>query len=93
MKQQSFVLASVGTAVLASLCCIGPLIAVFLGAGMFAAAATFEAARPYFLVLTAGLLAGGFFLTYRRSERACREGSCQSRTPSGFRKTLQAFIG
>lgn len=67
-------------AIAASLCCIGPLVAVLLGLGAFGAAATFESLRPYLIGLTALLLAVAFYLIYRR--RRCEDGSCEMRSPS-----------
>lgn len=77
MENKSFTAWSVITAGLASLCCIGPLVAVGLGLGAFGGAAFFESVRPYLLVVTAGLLGAGFYLTYRKKpEEKCEEGVC-----------------
>ena len=77
MKDKSLTLASILAAGLASLCCIGPLVAAGLGIGSFATAASFEELRPYLLGLTALLLAGAFYLSYRnRTESECADGSC-----------------
>jgi mercuric ion transport protein len=51
-------------AFLASLCCIGPLVFVTLGVGA-GLASTFEPLRPIFGVVTAMLLAVGFYVVYR----------------------------
>ena len=78
MKDKSLTLASILAAGLASLCCIGPPVAVGLvGMGSFAAAASFEELRPYLLGLTALLLVGAFYLSYRKTtETECADGSC-----------------
>ncbi len=77
MENKSFTAWSVITAGLASLCCIGPLVAVGLGLGAFGGAAFFESVRPYLLVVTAGLLGAAFYLTYRKKpEEKCEEGVC-----------------
>ena len=77
MENKSLTVVSVITADLASLCCIGPLVAVGLGLGAFGAAAFFESVRPYLLVVTAGLLGAAFYLTYRKKpEEKCEEGVC-----------------
>ncbi|MCA1613619.1 MAG: cation transporter [Acidobacteria bacterium] len=65
------VLAAVG----ASLCCIGPLISVILGLGIFGAAAAFESARPYLLGAAALFLAYGFYRVYFRRPATCEPGS------------------
>ncbi len=77
MENKSLTVVSVITAGLASLCCIGPLVAVGLGLGAFGAAAFFESVRPYLLVVTAGLLGVAFYLTYRKKpEEKCADGVC-----------------
>lgn len=75
-------------AVAASLCCIGPLIAVAISLGTFSAAAAFEALRPYLIGLTALLLAGAFYLTYRKRAVTCEGGACQVRGSSRASKIL-----
>jgi mercuric ion transport protein len=59
---------SVLSAITASLCCIGPLVAVIVGASSFAAAGLFAQWRPLFLVITALMLAMAWYLTYRHPE-------------------------
>ena len=77
MENKSLTVVSVITAGLASLCCIGPLVAVGLGLGAFGAAAFFESVRPYLLAVTAGLLGAAFYLTYRKKpEENCADGVC-----------------
>ncbi len=77
MENKSLTIVSVIAAGFASLCCIGPLMAVGLGLGAFGAAAFFESVRPYLLVVTAGFLGAGFYLTYRKKpEEKCGEGVC-----------------
>lgn len=77
MKDKSLTFASIIAAGVASLCCIGPLVAVGLGVGTFGASALFESLRPYLLGLTALLLAGAFYLSYRKVPDAeCADGSC-----------------
>lgn len=77
MKDKTFAFGSVVAAFLASLCCLGPLLlgSVGLGAAM---TATFAPLRPYFLVLSAVLLAGGFYLVYRKPRTApvCEGETC-----------------
>lgn len=72
---------SVLAAITASLCCVGPLVAVALGAGGFAASALFEKWRPVFLGVTFALLALAWFLTYRKPKAACEEGSACATNP------------
>src|SRR5713101_5892415 len=75
LLQKSTLGGSLLAAFTASLCCIGPLLAVALGAGGFAASAFFTKWRPVFLVVTFALLALAWYLTYRKPKANCEEGS------------------
>jgi len=77
MKTKVVLGGSILSALAASLCCLGPLLAVVLGLGSFRLATAFEALRPYLLGVTGLLLVGAFYLTYRKLEGQCAEGSCQ----------------
>lgn len=80
---------SVLAAITASLCCIGPLVAVLLGASGFAASAVFEKWRPVFLGVTFSLLALAWYLTYRKPKAACAEGSaCATKPVSKWNKVI-----
>lgn len=73
-------------AVIASACCIGPLILAALGLGSVGLAATFGPLRPWFLGLTAVLLSLGAYHAYRPlPPGSCSpDGKCDrppSRTP------------
>ncbi|MCL4786444.1 MAG: cation transporter [Verrucomicrobia bacterium] len=79
-------------AITASLCCIGPLVAVALGAGGFAASAVFEKWRSVFLGVTFVLLALAWYLTYRKPKAACEEGSaCATKPVSKWNKVVLWF--
>ena len=79
-------------AVIASLCCIGPLLAVAFGLGGFAASAVFEKWRPVFLGVTFALLALAWYLTYRKPKAACAEGSvCATKPVSKWNKVALWF--
>src|SRR5579875_1214121 len=78
---------TLGGAVLAALaassCCIGPLILAALGIGGAGAFAVIGAYRPYILGVTAVLLAGGFYLTYRKPRASAVGGdACGCEQPS-----------
>ncbi len=77
MKDKTFAFGSVVAAFLASLCCLGPLLLGSIGLGA-AMAATFAPLRPYFLALSAVLLAAGFYLVYHkpRTAPACEGETC-----------------
>ncbi len=79
-------------AITASLCCIGPLVAVALGASGFAASSMFEKWRPVFLGLTFALLPLAWYLTYRKPKAACEEGSaCATKSVSKWNKVVLWF--
>src|SRR5437867_12683077 len=89
MKEKPVILASIGAAIAASLCCIGPLVAVVLGLGAFGAASVFETLRPYLLGITFALLAGAFNLVYRTAKAGdCAEGECSVKSPSRYTKAM-----
>lgn len=70
---------SVVSALLASACCIGPVLFAVLGVSGAAAAAAhkLEPFRPYLLVLTFGLLGYAFYATYRTPPADCGpDGTC-----------------
>ena len=88
MKDKVILSGSLTTAIAASLCCLGPILAIALGLGSFRFATAFEALSPYLLGLTALLLAGAFYLTYRKQEVACGDGGCQMQAASRASKLL-----
>jgi len=80
-------LGSVGAAVAASACCIGPVVFSLLGAGALSAASTrLEPYRPWFIGMTVALLGGAFYAAYRPvpSDATCEDGTC---TPASRRTT------
>jgi copper chaperone CopZ len=77
---QKTTLSSVGSitaAITASLCCIGPAVLAALGASSLGAFAAFEKFRPFFIGLTVVLLGLAFYLTYRKRQVVCEDGSCK----------------
>src|SRR5207245_939372 len=71
---------SVVSGILASACCIGPLVLGLMGISGAAFARRFEPFRPYLLVVTYALLGGAFYLTYR-PPAACGPGeACATKT-------------
>lgn len=89
-KEQWLVVGGVSSAILASLCCLGPLLALGLGVGGLAAASQFEAVRPYFMAATIGLFAVAWYLIYRRPRAACATTEC-ARVPTAGKGTKIAF--
>ncbi len=75
MKAQGVTLVgSVIGGILASVCCIGPLVFALLGISGAAFAQRFEPLRPYFLVATYALLGGAFYSSYRPTQTECGPG-------------------
>jgi len=75
--QRAGLLASTGAAIAASICCIGPVLAAFLGLTSLAGLARYERYRPAFVGVTVALLAGAFYLTYRtRCEPRAPDSAC-----------------
>jgi mercuric ion transport protein len=88
MEKQTLVsVGGVTAAVIASLCCIGPVLVVFLGVGSIAAFSAFEIYRPYLIGLTVALIGLAFYLTYRKREVKCEDGTCKIESASKWAKT------
>jgi len=64
-------------AVLASSCCIGPLVLVTLGVSgaWIGSLSALEPYKYYFAAMTLGFLGLGFWQTYRKPKVACEEGT------------------
>lgn len=68
--------ASIVAAVGASICCIGPIAAAFLGLTSMGALVKYEPYRPVLTMVTFAFLAGAFYLAYRkRPTEACETES------------------
>ncbi len=68
---------SLVSGVLASACCLGPLVLGLLGISGAAFAHKFEPFRPYLLVVTYALLGGAFYLTYRPQTTCGPDSACE----------------
>lgn len=94
-KSKALQKATLGGSVLAastaSLCCIGPLVAVLLGASGFAASAVFEKWRPVFLGVTFALLALAWYLTYRKAKAVCEGSACATKPVAKWNKVVLWF--
>lgn len=82
MREKIAGIAALTSASLASICCIGPIVLVGLGLGGAGLAAGLAQYRLFFLAVTALFLGVAFYLTYRRREVACEDGSCVFRSGS-----------
>lgn len=67
---------SVVSGILASACCIGPLVFALLGISGAAFAQRFEPVRPYLLVVTYALLGGAVYFTYRPQAACGPDSDC-----------------
>jgi len=66
---------SVAAAVVASFCCILPIVFGLTGLSILGASALFAAWRPFLLIVTFGLLGLGFYFAYRPRREQCAPGS------------------
>jgi copper chaperone CopZ len=73
--------AAVVAAMVASLCCILPIVAAATGLGTLAAGLVFEKWRPYLLGATGLLLGAGIVFAYRNYKKACAPGSLCAAKP------------
>ncbi len=81
MKKTYFVLmgpvGAVITAIVASICCVGPLVLLMLGVtGVWIGnIRTFAPYRPLFILLTFVFLGVGFYKIYSKSTKGCEPGA------------------
>lgn len=87
-----FLGAGVVSALLASLCCLGPLVALLLGAGTFAAASWFAAWRPVFLAITFALLGAGWVFALRRRRASCATEGAACASDRGGRASFLLLV-
>lgn len=80
------IFAALVTAILASVCCLGPIVLAVLGVGGAGLFSKFENLRPYLFGLTAILLGLAFFFTYRKRKVKCEDGSCKIHKASKWNK-------
>lgn len=88
MNKNLMALAALGSAGLASICCIGPLVLAGLGVGSLGLAAGLTRYRSLFLGLTGVILAFAFYFVYRKRSVACADGSCELRSGSRNAKAI-----
>lgn len=83
MKTRTFLGASVVAAIVASFCCILPMVFAVAGVSIVGASAAFAAWRPYLLAVTFALLGFGFYYAYRPAKEACEPGAVCARPGVG----------
>jgi len=79
---------SIISAVVASICCLGPVALAILGvsgAGLFS---KFAELRPYFIGITLVLLGLAFYLSYRKREVICEDGTCKIKSVRKWNKII-----
>lgn len=85
--------ATLASAVAASICCIAPLAATFLGLSGVGALVKYERYRSLFTALTLALLAGAFYLTYRRTPSPeCAPGSACPEVPGRVQRVQRVVL-
>jgi mercuric ion transport protein len=73
---------SIVAALGASVCCIGPIVAVTFGITSLAALGKYEPLRPVFTAMTLAFLGLAFYSTYRGGPAECEPGSvCSAHGP------------
>lgn len=83
------------TAIVASLCCIGPSFVAIIGIGSIGIFSVFEAYRPYLIAATLIFLGIAFYFVYRNREVHCKDGSCEIQSAGRWSKIsvwVAAFI-
>jgi copper chaperone CopZ len=84
MRAARLLAGSVLAAVLASFCCIGPLLVAAAGVGSLSFFGRFEAARPYLLAISAVLLVSGIIWSLRHRRAQCAEGTACGTRSAGY---------
>ena len=83
MKERGALVGSLIAGLLASACCIGPLLLGGVGLGSLGLAAALAPLRPWLLGLTVVLIAVGFFLAYRpQAAASCVPGQACAKPAS-----------
>lgn len=74
--QKTTLIGSIISAILASICCLGPIILAVLGISGAGLILKFEPYRPLFIVVATILLGTGFYLTYKKKPaEQCEPGT------------------
>lgn len=87
-KEKATLFGALGAGLLASVCCIGPLVLAGAGVGAVAAAQQLEPLRPLFVTLTFLFLGVGFYLAYRKPKNAPCEGEVCERPAARWGRPL-----
>ena len=66
LKSMATITGTISAAILASSCCLGPLILAGLGIGSIGIFSSLEKYRPLFMIITFAFIGTAFYLTYRK---------------------------
>ena len=77
---------SIVSAIVASICCIGPVVLAVLGVGGAGLFSKFESLRPFFIGITVVLLGSAFYLTYKKRNIKCRDGTYKVKSAGKWNK-------
>ncbi len=97
-QEKTFTKAGLAAAVVAafgaSICCIGPILAAFLGLTSFGALVKYEPLRPLFGGVTLAFLGTAFYFAYRkRPAEACEPGSvCATHGPTRMQRINRVVL-
>ncbi len=80
------IIGSIISAMVASICCIGPVVLAVLGVSAAGLFSKFVSFRPYLIGLTIILLILAFYLTYRKREIICEDGTCKIESAGRWNK-------
>ncbi len=79
----------IGVAIVASACCIGPVVFSLIGAGALGAAAVkLEPYRPWFIAVTVALVGVAFYGAYHPTAADCGDGDVCAPTSKRTAKRL-----
>ncbi|MGB9774106.1 MAG: mercury(II) reductase [Bacteroidota bacterium] len=83
---------AVVSAILGSICCVGPVMAGAVGIAAGALFAKFSDYRPFFLTFSLFALGYGFYAVYSKKQKVeCEDGECKVRAPNKFSKPVLWF--
>ena len=83
----SFVLVAISSALIGSICCIGPIVSALIGIGAGASFAKFSSLRIPSMIIAIIALAFGFYVVYFKKHRVlCEDGECKVKTPGKLSK-------
>lgn len=86
MKNKFFASGSVIVSLIASACCIAPVIFALIGLNSISLFSIFEPYRPYLVAASVILLGVAFYFAYNKKETVCEDGSCKIESAGKWNK-------